>query len=125
MVSTEAQSILRRKTAIGAKELEARAMSAAKAMRQSIAKIGKELFETPLSAIGVITELRKVDDISEVIQDGSLLCLLEGTNGKVGAAVISADIVGGLIQGGAAKWRHTTDDTNGCIFVRAIDRCII
>ena len=44
MVSIEAQSILRRKAALGTQEHEARVMSVAKAMRQSIAKLGKELF---------------------------------------------------------------------------------
>ena len=48
MVSIEAQSILRRKAALGTQEHEARAMSVAKAMRQSIAKLGKELLEVVL-----------------------------------------------------------------------------
>ena len=98
MVSIEAQSILRRKAALGTQEHEARAMSVAKAMRQSIAKLGKELFEMPLSAIGAITEDRKASDLFKLIDDASLLCLLEGEDGKVGAAIIGADIVGGLIQ---------------------------
>jgi flagellar motor switch protein FliM len=98
MVSIEAQSILRRKAALGTQEHEARAMSVAKAMRQSIAKLGKELFEMPLSAIGAITEDRKASDLFKFIDDASLLCLLEGEDGRVGAAIIGADIVGGLIQ---------------------------
>ena len=93
MVSIEAQSILRRKAALGTQEHEARAMSVAKAMRQSIAKLGKELFEMPLSAIGAITEDRKASDLFKLIDDASLLCLFEGEEGRIGA-----DIVGGLIQ---------------------------
>lgn len=98
MVANETQSILRRKAALGTKEQEARAMSVAKAMRQTIAKLGKELFEMPLSAIGAVTEDRKIADLPEIVGDGALLCLLEGDDGRVGAAIIGADIVGGLIQ---------------------------
>jgi flagellar motor switch protein FliM len=98
MVSAETQSILQRKAALGTQEHEARAMSVAKAMRQSIAKLGKELFEMPLSAIGAVTEERKAADLAELMNDASLLCLLEGDDGRVGAAIIGADIVGGLIQ---------------------------
>lgn len=98
MSSAETQSILRRKAALGSQEHEARAMSVAKAMRQTIAKLGKELFEMPLSAIGIVTEDRKATDLAEILEDTALLTLLEGNDGKVGAAIIGADIVGGLIQ---------------------------
>ena len=98
MVSTETQSILRRKAALGTQQQVARAMSVAKAMRQSIAKLGKELFEMPLSAIGAVTEERQLSDLSEIVSDSALLCLLEGEDGRIGAAIIGADIVGGLIQ---------------------------
>jgi flagellar motor switch protein FliM len=98
MVSTETQSILQRKAALGTQEQAAKAMSVARAMRQSIAKLGKEMFEMSLSAIGVMTEERKSVSLPELITDDSLLCLLEGDDGKVGAAIIGADIVGGLIQ---------------------------
>lgn len=98
MVSTETQSILQRKAALGTQEQVAKAMSVARAMRQSIAKIGKEMFEMSLSAIGVVTEERKSVNLHELINEDALLCLLEGDDGKVGAAIIGADIVGGLIQ---------------------------
>ena len=98
MVSTETQSILQRKAALGTQEQAAKAMSVARAMRQSIAKIGKEMFEMSLSAIGVVTEERKSVNLHELINEDALLCLLEGDDGKVGAAIIGADIVGGLIQ---------------------------
>ena len=98
MVSIETQSILQRKAAVGTQEQAAKAMSVARAMRQSIAKLGKEMFEMSLSAIGVMTEERKSVSLPELITDVSLLCLLEGDDGKVGAAIIGADIVGGLIQ---------------------------
>ena len=53
MASDEKLSVLKRKTSHGAQQRDVHTMSVAKAMRLSIAKIGKELFEMPLSAIGV------------------------------------------------------------------------
>ena len=73
-------------------------MSAANAMRLSIAKIGKKLFEMSLSAIGVVPQTRSVDTVGDLVGENTLLCLLEGDDGKIGAAIIGGDVVGGLIQ---------------------------
>lgn len=97
MVSTETQSILQRKAAAGTKDQVARTMSVAKAMRLTIAKIGKEMFDMPLSVIGAVTQDCNAADLSELTDDAALLCLLED-DGQVGAAVIGTEIVGGLIQ---------------------------
>jgi hypothetical protein len=72
-------------------------MSAANAMRLSIAKIGKKLFEMSLFAIGVVTQTRSLDTVDDLVGENTLLCLLEG-DGKIGAAIIGGDVVGGLIQ---------------------------
>jgi hypothetical protein len=72
-------------------------MSAANAMRLSIAKIGKKLFEMSLSAIGVVPQTRSVDTVGDLVGENTLLCLLKG-DGKIGAAIIGGDVVGGLIQ---------------------------
>lgn len=98
MVSAETQSILQRKAAIGKQEHEARAMSVAKAVRQSVAKLGNELFEMPLSVIGIVTEERSAEKLSDIVDETALLALLEGDGGRVGAAIIGPQIVGGLIQ---------------------------
>ena len=98
MASDEKLSVLKRKTSHGAQQRDVHTMSVAKAMRLSIAKIGKELFEMPLSAIGVVMQTRSVDCVGDLVGENTLLCLLEGDDGKIGAAIIGGDVVGGLIQ---------------------------
>lgn len=98
MASDEKLSVLKRKTSHGAQKRDVHTMSVAKAMRLSIAKIGKELFEMPLSAIGVVTQTRSVESVGDLLGENTLLCLLEGDHGKIGAAIIGEDVVGGFIQ---------------------------
>jgi flagellar motor switch/type III secretory pathway protein FliN len=98
MAATNPLSILARKAAQGTLDQEARVMSVPKAMRLSLAKLGKDVFEMPLSMIGAVAEERRASEISELIGETDLLCLLEDDRGRVGAAVIGSDIVVGLIQ---------------------------
>ena len=98
MASDEKLPVLKRKTSHGAQQRDLHKMSVAKAMRQSIAKIDKELFEMPLSAIVVVTQTRSADSMGDFVSENALLCLLEGGHGKIRAAIIGGDVVGGLIQ---------------------------
>ena len=98
MAATKPLSVLARKAAQGTQDQEARAMSVPKAMRLSLAKLGKDVFEVPIATIGAVTEERKAAEVIELLGETDLLCLLEDDRGRIGAAAIGADIVGGLIQ---------------------------
>ncbi|MDC1275564.1 FliM/FliN family flagellar motor switch protein [Ascidiaceihabitans sp.] len=113
MASDEKLSVLKRKISHGAQQRDVHTMSVAKAMRLSIAKIGKELFEMSLSTIGVVTQTRSVDSVGDLVGENTLLCLLEGDHGKIGAAIIGGDVVGGLVQ----------QQTMGTISVKKTNAC--
>ncbi|MDB4198185.1 hypothetical protein N9777_07965 [Ascidiaceihabitans sp.] len=53
-------------------------MSVAKAIRLSIPKTGKEIFDMLIFAIGVVIEKRSSDLLAELVTEDVLLCLLEG-----------------------------------------------
>ena len=50
-----------------------------------------------LSAIGVVPQTWSVNTVGDLVGENTLLCLLKG-DGKIGAAIIGGDVVGGLIQ---------------------------
>lgn len=92
------KTILQRMVSRGGQQRDAQIMSVAKAIRLSIPKIGKELFDMPISAIGVVIEKRSSDFLAELVTEDVLLCLLEGDEERVGAALIAGEVVSGLIQ---------------------------
>lgn len=98
MGSSETQTILRRKASVGLQEHQARAMTAAKALRLTVAKIADEIFDMSMSVIGIVSEKRDLDGCLELLDEQSLLAALDGPNRTRGGVVIGADIVGGLIQ---------------------------
>ncbi|MEL7097475.1 MAG: FliM/FliN family flagellar motor switch protein [Pseudomonadota bacterium] len=98
MADQESQSVLRRKADAGTQEHQARAMTVAKAMRLGIARVADALMDLPLSAIGIVVERREADACADLMTEGSLLMLLDAPRGRIGAAILSADLAGGLIQ---------------------------
>ncbi|MCR8825766.1 FliM/FliN family flagellar motor switch protein [Pseudosulfitobacter koreensis] len=91
-------SVLHRKTAAGQQQHQARSVTVAKAMRLSIAKVAKDVFNMAMQAIGLVVEERSQEACIEMMDDIALLVLLDGPQGRVGAAMIDAGLVGGLIQ---------------------------
>lgn len=91
-------SVLHRKTAAGQQQHQARSVTVAKAMRLSIAKVAKDVFNMAMQAIGLVVEDRSHDACIDMMDDVALLVLLDGPQGRVGAAMIDAGLVGGLIQ---------------------------
>lgn len=91
-------SVLRRKTAAGQQQHQARSVTVAKAMRLSIAKVGLDVFDMAIQAIGLLVEDRSQEACIDMLDAANLLVLLDGPQGRVGAAMIDAELVGGLIQ---------------------------
>lgn len=92
------QSVLRRKTAAGQQQHQARSVTVAKAMRLSIAKVALDVFDMAMQAIGLVVEDRPQDACIDMMEAANLLVLLDGPQGRVGAAMIDAGLVGGMIQ---------------------------
>ncbi|ASM71800.1 MULTISPECIES: FliM/FliN family flagellar motor switch protein [Roseobacteraceae] len=91
-------SVLHRKTVAGQQQHQARSVTVAKAMRLSVAKVALDVFDMAMQAIGLVVEERSQEDCVEMMADDALLVLLDGPQGRVGAAMIDAGLVGGLIQ---------------------------
>ena len=92
------KSILQRMVSRGGQKRDALIMSVAKAIRLSIPKTGKDLFDMLISKIGVVIEKPSSDLLAELVVEDVLLCLLEGDEERVGAALIAGEVVSGLIQ---------------------------
>ena len=90
--------ILARKVRAAQAEQQARAMSALKALRVTLAKVAEDLFELPAAVIGIRGEERSGDTLADLLEDPALLLILDGTQGARGGAIIDPVLVGGLIQ---------------------------
>ncbi len=91
-------SVLQRKARSGRVEHQSRAMSVAKALRITLAKVADDLFDLALAAIGLRMETRAGEDLAELLTDPALLMSLDGPAGRRAAAVLDPLLVGGLIQ---------------------------
>ena len=87
-----------RKADVGRQEHQARAMTLAKALRLTAAKVADDLLDMALSVVELRTERRVVDDVPALLVPQNLLILLEGPNRQRGAAVLDQSLVEGLIQ---------------------------
>jgi len=98
MEKGETSSVLRRKAQSGRDVHQARAMSIAKALRLSVAKVADKMFDMAMSVIGVTREVAKGASIAGSFEGPGLLTLLDGPDRRTGAAVFDQALVGGLIQ---------------------------
>ena len=98
MTSAAPDPVLRRKVAAGRDDLSLRAMSLPKALRLTIPKVADDLFGLPLAVIGVTQRRVTQTEAWALFSDETLLILLDGPDGIVGAAALDADLVGALIQ---------------------------
>ena len=112
-------SILQRKTAQGKERHQARSVTLAKAMRISVAKVARDDLDLALQAIGIVVEDVDHEGALAQLNEGSLMCLMQGAGGRMGAAQLDPGVVDGLIQqqtmgrvlpqNGAARLMTATD----------------
>lgn len=91
-------TIIHRKAQAGRAEHQARAMSLAKALRLTVARVADDLLDVAVAAIGVRSQRCPGDEISEHLDGGGLLMLLDGPARARGAAIFDLPLVGALIQ---------------------------
>lgn len=98
MAETKGSSILRRKATDGSTEHQARAMSPTKAMRLGLAKAAEQGFELALDVTKVTHTRLPHRALQEILDEESLLAILEGQNGEPGALAVDMQILAGLVE---------------------------
>lgn len=98
MSASETISALRRKAAVGRQVYQARAMTGARALRLSLPKAGDDLFDMALGVIGLTHRRLDRDAAIKVVRDDALLMLLDGADGRPGAAIVDMSFAGALVQ---------------------------
>ena len=89
-----AAPVLRRMTRKGQAEHTARATSLAKALRLTLAKVADARLNLPLAALAIRTHRQEGSDLQEVLPKDHLLLLLDGPQGRRGAALLDPALVG-------------------------------
>lgn len=84
-------SVLQRKARAGKQEHQARAMTVAKALRVSFAKVADKLLDLALAVIGVTRERCDGDQLPDKIDEAGLLLLLDGPGGATGGPFSAPD----------------------------------
>lgn len=69
-----------------------------KALRRSLARAAAELCELPLAVLAARQVNRASDELPEMLSDKHLLVVLDGPDGRLGAATMDAALVTALIQ---------------------------
>ena len=128
MATTQGNSVLHRKTRVARKDFDARAMSPSKALRLALCKAGDRLFGLPVAVSTVEQHALGQADIQAEIRDDGLLVLLDGAQGRRGAAFLDHAFLAALIEvqtmghvrNGAAPARRVTR-TDAAIVAPLID----
>ena len=89
---------LKRKLAAGHPDGSATQMTALRALRLSMARAASDLFDMALAVSGGKQARVRPDDLTDVLSDDDMLCVLDCPGGLTGAAAISLPLVGALIQ---------------------------
>lgn len=119
MSQSGADSIIHRKAQVARDEFAVREMSAAKALRLTMAKSADTLFGLGLVVRTVEQTAAQLPDIEELAGDDDLLILLDGSGGERGAlkldlqfvaALIEAQLIGTVRQGDADQRPFTQTD---------------
>ncbi|WP_370401168.1 FliM/FliN family flagellar motor C-terminal domain-containing protein [Sulfitobacter sp. JB4-11] len=92
------RSALVRKADVGRQEHQARAMTLAKALRLTAAKVADDLLDMAFAVIGMRAERCTGDGLARLFEGDGLLMLLEGPQRQRAAAVMDKALVGALIQ---------------------------
>lgn len=91
-------SVLQRKAQVGKREHQARSMTVPKALRVALAKVADSRFDMALAVIGVTQEKCASDDVASAFGKDGLLLMLDGPEGKCGAAIMESPMVTALVQ---------------------------
>ncbi|MEM9968291.1 MAG: FliM/FliN family flagellar motor switch protein [Pseudomonadota bacterium] len=89
---------LRRMARAGVAEHQTKAMSLAKALRISVAKVADAELNLAMAVLALKVEARTGENIAEVLDDDALLILFEGSFQRRAGIVIDQAFVGSLIQ---------------------------
>ncbi|WP_422050179.1 FliM/FliN family flagellar motor C-terminal domain-containing protein [Shimia sp.] len=98
MGETKGSSILRRKATDGSTEHQARAMSPTKAMRLGLAKAAEKGLDLALDVTKVTHTTLPHRALQEILDEESLLAILEGQNGEPGAMAVDMQVLAGLVE---------------------------
>jgi flagellar motor switch protein FliM len=98
MSSAAPHPMLRRMVAAAREDQSFRSMSLPKALRLTAPKVADSLFDLPLAVIGVTERRVTQSEAWALFYDKTLLILLNGPGGIVGAAALDGGLVGALIQ---------------------------
>lgn len=90
--------MLERKLAAASEAERGSGRSALRALRLSVARTAKDLFDLPLAVIGAKQARCEQEGIAGVLSDDRLLVLLDGAQGQSGAVCMDGACVSALIQ---------------------------
>lgn len=91
-------SVLQRKAQVGKQEHQARAMTVPKSLRIGLARFADDTFGMALVVIGLTQETRSGDTLSEILDDSTLMLLMDGPTGLAGGATLDGALVTALVQ---------------------------
>lgn len=91
-------TIIHRKAQAGLAEHQARAMSLAKALRLTFAKVADKMFDLSMGVIAVRREVRTAEDIAEALQQDGLRMVFDGPDRQRAGIIIDGNLVAALIQ---------------------------
>lgn len=97
-VEAKTRSVLLRKVHAGNEVRQTRAMSLAKALRLTLAKVADDLHDFAMAVIGVRSEIRGTEELVGLFDIAQLLVLVDGPNRSRGAIVFDRALVGALLQ---------------------------
>ena len=89
---------LRRKVAAGHKEYQSRAMTAARALRLTVPKVADDQMELALGVIGLTQAIVASEDILDPPPENRMMLVLDGPDGRSGAALVDGAISAALVQ---------------------------
>lgn len=89
---------LHRKAQAGRAEHQARAMSLAKALRLTLAKVAEDKFEMSMAALSLRNQTCPGEKIDQHLSETDLLMLFDGPGGRRAAVMMDPALVGALIQ---------------------------
>ena len=91
-------SVLQRKAQAGKQEHQARSVTVPKAVRLSMAKVADDLFDMALAVIAVSQDSFEGDSLEELVEEDTMLILLDGPDGSTAGISIGMGLVQALIQ---------------------------
>jgi flagellar motor switch protein FliM len=98
MGGEQANPILRRKTTAGRRQQEARAPSAARALRLALARTAETRLRLGLTVTSAAEETLDQDALIAALDDTAMVLLIEGADGRAGAVLLHAGLVAGIVQ---------------------------